>query len=797
MFAWAPIPEQFSEARLAAVLQAADRGGRRRRRARRRLRRVRRGLCPHRPGRERAAHPPGRPQREEVPRANADEILRTRATTALAAQMSADDGKTWRDRRRGPRHGRRAACSSLPRPSGRTSRPAGGRGRRSTGVSARSRSRPRPFDISGLRLVRRSGGAGHVRRHRPLRRADRRRRTARRKAAVEAALEAGKPVVTANKALLAQHGVELAALAEDNGRRAGFEAAVAGGIPVVKMLREALVGNAIARVYGILNGTCNYILTRMEAEGLSFADCLAEAQRLGYAEADPTFDVGGFDTAHKLAILASARLRLARSTPTRSTSRASTSITPADIKVGRRPRLPDQAARRRRAHAKAASSSASIRRWCRSPRRSRRSTASSTRSRSRPTRVHELLLVGPGAGGDADRLRGASPTSPTSPRGMRVRAASAARATSSTPCRQAPMQAHEGGYYIRLSVPGPARRRRGHRHAHGRARHLARKRSCSGRERARARRRRSARSPARVPVVLITYATTEADDPRRARRDRGRRLHRRRRRSSSASSANRRPQENRNGPGDVGHHPGQADRRHRPHPDARAGARHRARRHRRRRCCAGAGDEKAADQAAVDAMRRELNKLPIDGRVVIGEGERDEAPMLFIGEKVGTGDGPEGRHRRRSARRHDALRQGHAGLDRRAWRWPSAGTLLNAPDVYMDKIAIGPGYPEGVVDLDATREDNIQALAKAKGVKPRRDHRLRPRPAAPSPSSSTASARSARSIRLITDGDVAGVIYTANPTRPASTSISAPAARRKACWPRRRCAASAARCRAG
>ena len=126
------------------------------------------------------------------------------------------------------------------------------------------------------------------------------------KSAVEAALAAGKPVVTANKALLAQHGVALA----DACREAATSRSISrrrsrGGIPIVKTLREGLGGNRIERVYGILNGTCNYILTRMEQERLSFDDCLKEAQRLGYAEADPTFDIDGFDTAQKLAILAS------------------------------------------------------------------------------------------------------------------------------------------------------------------------------------------------------------------------------------------------------------------------------------------------------------------------------------------------------------------------------------------------------------------------------------------------------------------------------------------------------------
>ena len=125
------------------------------------------------------------------------------------------------------------------------------------------------------------------------------------KAAVEAAIAAGKHVVTANKALLAHHGTALARAAEEKGVMLNFEAAVAGGIPVIKTLREGLAGNGVRRIFGILNGTCNYILTKMADESRSFADVLAEAQKLGYAEADPTFDVGGFDTAHKLAVLTS------------------------------------------------------------------------------------------------------------------------------------------------------------------------------------------------------------------------------------------------------------------------------------------------------------------------------------------------------------------------------------------------------------------------------------------------------------------------------------------------------------
>jgi len=175
----------------------------------------------------------------------------------------------------------------------------------------------------------------------------------------------------------------------------------------------------------------------------------------------------------------------------------------------------------------------------------------------------------------------------------------------------------------------------------------------------------------------------------------------------------------------------------------------------------GRGNEKAADQAAVDAMRRELNKLPIHGTVVIGEGERDEAPMLFIGEEVGSQVGSP----------VDIAVDPLEGTTLCAKNMPGAiatmamaegGTLLNAPDVYMEKIAVGPGYPPGVVDLDWPAEDNITALAKAKGVKPEAITALvldRPRHA----DLITALRKVGAAVRLITDGDVAGVIHTADP----------------------------------
>ena len=175
----------------------------------------------------------------------------------------------------------------------------------------------------------------------------------------------------------------------------------------------------------------------------------------------------------------------------------------------------------------------------------------------------------------------------------------------------------------------------------------------------------------------------------------------------------------------------------------------------------GRGDEKDADQAAVDAMRNALNELAIDGEIVIGEGERDEAPMLYIGEKVGTGKGP----------RVDIALDPLEGTTLTAkamanalavMAWAPAGTLLNAPDTYMDKIACGPGYAEGVIDLDATPADNVRALAKAKGVAPEQITVCvldRPRHAEIINNLRSVGAR----VYLITDGDVAGVINTADP----------------------------------
>ncbi|HLG88029.1 MAG TPA: homoserine dehydrogenase [Alphaproteobacteria bacterium] len=178
----------------------------------------------------------------------------------------------------------------------------GGRSIEVTAISARDRAKSRPADIAAFRwhddpvslasaedvdvVVELIGGdEGPARR------------------LVEATLDHGKPVVTANKALLAKHGAALAKLAEARGATIDFEASVCGGIPIVKGLREGLAANRIREIHGILNGTCNYVLSQMRDTGRGFEDVLAEAQALGYAEADPSFDVDGIDTAHKLAIL--------------------------------------------------------------------------------------------------------------------------------------------------------------------------------------------------------------------------------------------------------------------------------------------------------------------------------------------------------------------------------------------------------------------------------------------------------------------------------------------------------------
>ncbi len=324
------------------------------------------------------------------------------------------------------------------------------------------------------------------------------------KSAVEAALAKGKHVVTANKALLAKHGSSLVALAEKHNATLNFEAAVAGGIPIVKTLRESLAGNQVTRVSGILNGTCNYILSRMELEGLTFDACLADAQRLGYAEADPTFDVGGFDTAHKLSILASLAFG-AEIDADAVYVEGIASITPLDLimadELGYRIKLLGVAERtqtgiEQRVHPTMVPKSWAI----------AQVMGVTNAVNVAADIVGELTLVGPGAGGNAtassvlsdlvDIARGII----LPPLGM----ASSALAV----LERAPMQRHEGGYYIRLAArdrPGAAA---------GIATRMAEQAiSLESIVQKRPPASRAAdpagKSGAPVPVVLITYATTE------------------------------------------------------------------------------------------------------------------------------------------------------------------------------------------------------------------------------------------------------------------------------------------------
>ncbi|HLH97899.1 MAG TPA: homoserine dehydrogenase [Xanthobacteraceae bacterium] len=330
------------------------------------------------------------------------------------------------------------------------------------------------------------------------------------KSTVEAALSLGRPVVTANKALLARHGGSLAKLAEAHNARLNFEAAVAGGIPIVKTLREGLGGSRIARIYGILNGTCNYILTRMQSERLSFAECLKEAQRLGYAEADPTFDIGGFDTAHKLAILTSLAFGTeidADAVHVEGIEKLSLADLEAADELGYRVKLLGVAQRtevgiEQRVH----------------PTMVRRGTVIAevdgvTNAVAIDADTMELTLMGPGAGGAATASAVVADLVDLAS-GRRVAAFGRPAAALVKPQR-APMQRHEGGYYIRLAVADRT----------GTAATIARRMAEANislesiMQRGRDRRPHGGEDPQRVDkpalVVLITYATFE-DAVRRA-----------------------------------------------------------------------------------------------------------------------------------------------------------------------------------------------------------------------------------------------------------------------------------------
>ena len=321
------------------------------------------------------------------------------------------------------------------------------------------------------------------------------------KSAVAAALGSAKSVVTANKALLAKHGVKLAALAEKRHVALNFEAAVGGAIPIVKTLREGLAGNAIDRIYGILNGTCNYILTRMEQDKMAFAECLKEAQRLGYAEADPTFDIEGHDTAQKLSILASLAFGIKVDQRAIYVEGIS-SLAPADLaaadELGYRVKLLGVAVKtpmgiEQRVHPTMVRKDSAI----------AQVMGVTNAVTIDADGINPLTLVGPGAGGAATASAVLSDIGDVA-RG--VRTAPFGRPTARlTSVRKAPMQRHAGGYYIRLDArdkPGTAATI---------AKRLAQQDISL--ESIVQRHAKDGTGPApnngSVPVILITYATSE------------------------------------------------------------------------------------------------------------------------------------------------------------------------------------------------------------------------------------------------------------------------------------------------
>src|SRR5215469_8369681 len=367
-------------------------------------------------------------------------------------------------------------------------------------VSARSRGKKRAVDLKKLRwaadpvalagdpaidvMAEVIGGAGDPAKH-----------------AVETALAAGKPVVTANKALLAAHGQKFATLAERRHVALNFEASVAGGIPIVKTLREGLNGNSFTRIYGILNGTCNYILSRMEQDRLGFDECLRDAQRLGYAEADPSFDVEGQDTAQKLSILAS----LAFGTKVDQAAvyvEGISSITLADLdaaaELGYRVKLLGVAVRtdagiEQRVHPTMVPKDSAI----------AQVMGVTNAVTVDANGLSPITLVGPGAGGMATASAVVSDLADIA-RGVRP-APFGQPAARMAAVRKTPMQRHEGGYYIRLMArdrPGSAATI---------ARRLAQRQISleSIVQRHESRSQDAGKSGDPVPVILITYATTE------------------------------------------------------------------------------------------------------------------------------------------------------------------------------------------------------------------------------------------------------------------------------------------------
>ena len=378
-----------------------------------------------------------------------------------------------------------------------------GRGVRVVAVTARSKAKRRGLDLTGIRwaqdplklagdpaiecFVELMGGEGD-----PA------------LSAIEAALKSGKSVVTANKALIAKHGLRLAKLAEQHGGALNFEAAVGAAIPVIKTLREGLAGTEINRVYGILNGTCNYILTRMEQEGLSFAECLKDAQRLGYAEANPSFDVDGHDTAQKLAILAS--LAFGTQVAQRSVYvEGISSIAPEDLRaaeeLGYRVKLLGVAVRTKtgieqRVHPTMVPKSSSI----------AQVMGVTNAVTIDGVGISPITLVGPGAGGAATASAVVADIADVA-RGIRAKPFGRPVAKL-RPTEKAPMQRHEGGYYIRLMA----------RDLTGTAATIATRLAERGisiesivqrHPERNSEQKISTRTSSPVPVILITYATTE------------------------------------------------------------------------------------------------------------------------------------------------------------------------------------------------------------------------------------------------------------------------------------------------
>ena len=326
------------------------------------------------------------------------------------------------------------------------------------------------------------------------------------KSVVEAALAAGKHVVTANKALLAHHGGALARMAESRGVALAYEASAAGGIPVIKAIREGLPGNEVKRIYGILNGTCNYILSRMEAEGLTFEACLRDAQKLGYAEADPTFDVEGYDTAHKLAILTSLAFGVEIDAEGVSVEGIS-AIQPLDLAMA------DELGFRIKLLGVAQATSDGIEQRVHPTMVPKASAIAQVMGVTNAVTIDadavgELTLIGPGAGGEATASAVVADITDV--------AAGLVRPTFGRPVgrlsasRRVAMQRHEGGYYVRLTVHD----RKGV--AAGVAKRMA-EREISIESILQRRSAKAASSDPHglsgqpVPLVLITYEATEGN----------------------------------------------------------------------------------------------------------------------------------------------------------------------------------------------------------------------------------------------------------------------------------------------